>query len=99
VQGYGPRLKGHGAGVTMVIIWLGVTTCIIHLTFPLISGGLIAASGPVMHRALNDVTDASLAQVCAAVCMLQSTPCSTWHPHASTPCSTLWKMVAIHARA
>ena len=60
-QGYGPRIRGKG--VTMLVIWAGITTCIIHLTFPVISGVLVAMSGPAIRNALGDLTSTTLQQV------------------------------------
>lgn len=47
----------------MLVIWAGITTCIIHLTFPVISGVLVAMSGPAIRNALGDLTSTTLQQV------------------------------------
>jgi hypothetical protein len=63
VQGYGPRLPHKSWGP--VVVWVGVTTCILHLLFPIISGSLLAASGPKLDRSLNSFASTIQDQVCS----------------------------------
>lgn len=61
LQGYGPKLR-QKPGLRTFVVLMGVGTCILHLTFPVISGLLLMVSGPELQSALDAMTDTAVEQ-------------------------------------